>query len=575
MPLATSRSLSRILRRPPPQPPGAPKPIVPQVSRTFLLEVPFEARTLAQANGAAWDPKVKSFLFKGTSLPRALAPYGATDYSWERLREDEINGIVRQPSVPQGDVVLRPHQKEAVSAANKARAAGRSGFLIGDDVGLGKTIEAWKVILDQPDLEDVLIVCPLAVVAHWRRTIRLMGDGGKRVVVINYDRLKRLFDVPPTISTTKKRRGKKPVARKVRTLKGVAAFGTAHEFDAIVLDESHKCRNPDSARSKLVLKLGADAEFILWLSATSGQNPLELAYLAPLLSEATGARAKDLEEFEKWCMAQGIGVSKGKFGKWNWVESEKDLHIMRDMLFAGDVPAGIRRSPVDVAGWPEINRILMPVELDAADRVLYRNLWSEFRDELGLSRGRDSKNGLVAQLRFRQKSSLLRTAATADLAQDLLEQGLQVAISVAFRETLDVLMEALGKAGYEVTSIDGSMGATAKETRRLDFQYGRAQVCLYTVEEAISLHQKEFADAPDVPRANLIHDLRWSAIAMKQIEGRTHRDGKFSQAYWLVGEDTIEEGIAEVVANRLRSMSAMQGDDGTVRAIEELLRKAA
>lgn len=574
MPLATSRPLSPILRGPRPQPPGAPKPVVPQVSKTFLLEVPFEARSLAQASGAVWDGKVRSFLYKGTSLPAALAPYGANDYSWERLREDEINGVERGPSAPQGNVVLRPHQVEAVEAANRARAAGRTGFLVGDDVGLGKTIETWAFLLGQDDLEDVLVVCPLAAVAHWRRTIRMMGDGGKRVVVINYDRLKRLFDIPDKIPAKPTRRKKKAPTRKVRTLKGVAKHGAAYDFDAIVLDESHKCRNPDTARSKLVAKLGANADFFLWLTATTGQTPLELSYLAPLLSEVTGTKAKDMVEFEKWCRTQGIGLSRGDYGKWLWETNERDLRIMREMLFGGTVPAGIRRSPTDVAGWPEINRILLPVELDAADRTLYRNLWSEFRHELGLSRGTDSKNGLVAQLRFRQKASLLRTAATADLAQDLLEQGLQVAISVAFRETLDVLMEALGKAGYDVTSIDGSMGAAAKESRRLDFQYGRAQVCLYTVEEAISLHQKEFPDAPDVPRANLIHDVRWSAIAMRQIEGRTHRDGKFSQAYWLVGENTVEEGVAEVVANRVRSMSAMQGDDSTVRAIEELLRKS-
>jgi hypothetical protein len=92
------------------------------------------------------------------------------------------------------------------------------------------------------------------------------------------------------------------------------------------------------------------------------------------------------------------------------------------------------------------------------------------------------------------------------------------------------------------------------------------------VEEGISLHQGEYNGAA---RANLIHDVRWSAIQMKQIEGRTHRDGTFSQVYWIIAENTIEEQIAELVAGRLRSMSRMNGDEATVADIERLLGEFA
>jgi superfamily II DNA or RNA helicase len=400
-------------------------------------------------------------------------------------------------------------------------------------------------------------------------------------VVINYDRLKKLFEVPAEITyQTARRRKKKP--RKVRTAKGIARYGDACSFDLIIWDERHKLRNVEAARSKMSLRLNAEADFVMWLSATAGQNPLELAYLAPLLAERTGARASDLRDYEKWCQMQGIGVVRGAYGKWHWRgdtkdpkqrdDAEEDLEKMRSILFGGSIPAGIRRSPTDIAGWPEINRILLAVALDAQDRALYGKLWDEFRSELGLEAGRksNSRNALVARLRFRQKASLLRTAATVDLARELLDQGMQVAISVSFKETLGVLQDALNKDGHEVAEIHGEMGGPLKERQRLAFQQGRAPVCVYTVEEGISLHEGEYNSAK---RANLIHDLRWSAIQMKQIEGRTHRDGKFSQVYWMLGEDTVEEDIAETVAKRIRSMSRMQGDEGTVADIEKLLMR--
>jgi hypothetical protein len=560
------------------QSPSPRSPTRATTARAFLLDVPFQLRDVAQRQGARWDAASKAWIWRGESLPSLLSPYRSELYSWERLKEDELNGIEPAASVPEKEIKLRKHQMECVMAVRAAVKAGRTGFLIADDVGLGKTMETWTSVMSMQEAETVLVVCPLAVVAHWRRTIRWMGDMGKRIVVINYDRLKKLFDVNE--ATKARMAAKSKSKRRIRTQKGIARFAEAYEFDLIVWDESHKLRNQDSARSKLAAKLSGAADFELWLSATAGQNPLELAYLSALLAESSGVRPSALKDYVEWCRTQGIGVVKGAYGKVEWrghskdpakrQAGDKDLETMRGLLFDGSVPAGIRRTPTDIAGWPEVNRILMPVALDASDRALYEEAWGEFRRQLALGggRGADSKNQLVARLRFRQKASLLRTGATADLALELLDQGLQVAISVAFTETLEVLREAMEKAGHPVVVIDGKVGAADKELRRLDFQNGRATVVIYTVEEGISLHEGEYNAAK---RANIIHDLRWSGIQMKQIEGRTHRDGKFSQVYWMVGADTVEEDVAHVVANRIRAMSRMQGDEGTVDEIEKML----
>lgn len=549
-----------------------------------IMDVPFEMRGLAQQAGAAWNPIHKAHVFIGDEKPTGLIPFSSRPYSWERWREDIVND--RQPiaSIPKGNILLRPHQKAAADAIVSARSAGLPGFLIADDVGLGKTIEAWSAILRMRDIKTVLIVCPLAVVAHWRRTIEHMGDRGIRVVVINYERMKKLFDVPKDINSApaKSRSKSRKTSRKVKTQKGVARYGKATEFDLVLFDESQKLRNLTTARSGFARKLSDAAKFVLWLSATAGQDPLELAYLSRILAASTGCRVTDLKDYEKWCRSQGIGVTRGAFGKWIWSghsdkpddreRGQQDLELIRSILFDGNTPVGIRRTPTDIEGWPAVNRILLPVDLTAEDRVNYQKAWNEFRRDLELSRSmaaaRSSNNALVARLRFRQKSSLLRTEPTVNLALDLLEQGQQVAISVQFKETLNILRDAISDAGYAVAEIHGDLSPGDKERQRLDFQHGRSTVCIYTVEEGISLHEGEHNDAR---RSNIIHDLRWSAIQMKQIEGRTHRDGKFSQVYWMMGAETVEEDVALIVTSRMKSMSAMQGDADTVRAIDHML----
>ncbi len=533
--------------------------------RVFVLDVPFAMRGVAAANGARWDSERNVFLFRGDTLPAGLVPFRPSAYSWEARVQRELGGdhsTVHQPDadVELGDasITLRAHQAEAVRAILASRAASRSGFLLADDVGLGKTITAWEAIRRMPDATRVLIVCPLAVVAHWRRTINAMGDAGKDIVLLNYDRLGKLFEVSPE------------ARKKIRTKKGLARAGSAPEFDVVVWDESHRCKNPTSARSKLAAKLVASAGFSLWLSATAGQNPLELSYLAPLLASVTGERAADLKDFEAWCQRQGLGLSRGAYGKWEWRGDPSDCAKVRTLLFDGPAPAGIRRRPEDIAGWPEINRILTPIELEGEARALYMQAWTEFRREMALEpRGKNPTSALAATLRLRQKSSLIRASGTVELALELLDNGHQVAISVAFIETLSALRAAFESERIACALIHGGVPAMEREDERLRFQQGRAPVVLFTVEEGISLHQGEHVD---VPRSQIIHDLRWSAIQMAQVEGRCHRDGRFAQVYWAYADDTIEERIARVVARRIQSMKEMIGDDvETLREIERLL----
>jgi len=529
-----------------------------------VLDVPFAMRAVAAAAGARWDADHGVHVWEGAALPAALAPFAAAPYSWERHVERTLtDAALPPPSTPTGTIALRAHQTEAVAAIAAARAAGRPGFLLADDVGLGKTITAWAAILGARSSARVLIVCPLAVIAHWRRTIEAMGDGGKDIVVINYDRLGKLFEVSAA------------ARKKVRTKKGLARVGTAPAFDVVVLDESHRCKNPTAARSKLAAKLVAEAGFCLWLSATAGQNPLELSYLAPLLAATTGARAADLKDFEQWCLDQGLGISRGTYGKWLWRGDRNDCERVRAMLFEparGHGPAGLRRRPEDIAGWPAINRILTPIKLDGSARELYQQAWTAFRRELELApRGRDPKSALAAALRLRQKSSLLRAPGTVELVRELLDNGHQVAVSVAFVETLEAIKGELGSGlgAVPCAVIHGGLGAAAREAERLRFQRGDAKVVLFTVEEGISLHQGEHNDAP---RSEVIHDLRWSAIQMAQIEGRCHRDGRFAQVYWAYADGTIEDKLARVVAGRLQAMKEMIGDDAeTLREIERLL----
>ena len=543
---------------------------LPSVVRQWVLDIPFEWRGWASTQKVEWHKEAKVSVWKGSSLPMELLPFAARPYSWEWRQQALLNpGIDQSVAALEPKWAARPHQKTASDALLAAQKIKRVGFVLADEVGVGKTISAWDFALRVPAFRKVLIVTTAAAVPHWRNTIQHVGDGGKDVLVINYDRLQKVFHVPETKTLSTRRKGKR---------KRVATQGEPESFDLIVFDEAHKGKNLTSARSVMMKRLGARAKFVVWASATAGQNPLEMAYLAPLLAQVTGHKLSELaSDFEAWCKQQDIGVTRGAFGKWEWRKSPQALEKMRGWLFDGKVPAGIRRLPQEIAGWKAMERQIVPVGLGVEERRDYLLMWNEFQALMaghaeapkGKRSAKASGNALAAQLRFRQKSSWLRVPSTLDFVADHLENGKRVAVSVAFHDTLDEMAKHLRAAGIEPAIIHGKMATTEKEAQRLRFQKGQTPVVLFTVEEAISLHQGEYED---VERVLLVHDLRWSALQMAQIEGRCHRDGKFAPTLWLFAEGTVEEKIANVLLDRVIAMKTMHGDDvSDLEAIEQVL----
>lgn len=520
--------------------------------RRHLLSVPYEERRDAQWGGAKWDPVLRRWTYLGNELPDRLRRYASLPYSPERWFEDDLNGNIRTGGTG-GSITLRPHQEEAARAIAAAKRNSSCGFLLADDVGLGKTYAAIEGVAAMPGELNVLVLTPLSVVAHWRRSIALHGGGKHRWCVSNYDRAKSLLDIPEEAQDAVRTRTRN---KRIAT-KGVSLV----DWDVVICDEAHRLKNPSSQRSAAVrniIKAKTDPAFVLWMSATAGQTPLELAYLAPLLAERTKSKVRELGEFEAWCKQHGLRIKRGSFGQWNWDRNEEDLVMMRDLLF-GDPKLGMRRKPQDLNGWPEMMRYPEPIELSGAQLDLYEEAWERFCEELRLvNDSTNPTNPMVAALRFRQKASILRVEQTVRRAEDLLEDGYQVAISTQFLETARQLNEQLSKS----VIISGETSGAAREALRVSFQTGEAEVAIFTVTEGISLHAGEKAVGGNLrERVLLIHDLRWSALDMAQIEGRCHRDGQNAVAYYLYGAETVEERVAEAVIGKLTDMGSMLGDD--------------
>lgn len=564
-------------------------------THVYVLTVPYEAQYLAKTLGAEYSPDLKTYLYEGQHLPQNLEPYRSEDYSWERWLEEEIN----QTFTPVQDVKAvmkpRPHQVDAIKKIEQSAKLGWRGFILADAVGIGKTLEAvfgaYVVAKNKgftpANKAKTLIVAPKSVLPHWRNTLKAAGVNNLRIVVINYDQAKKLLDPPNSVANVKKN----ITANRHTMLHGRPNIN----WDIIIADESHKLKN-DSQRTTAftsIAQYGAthQAPFVIWCSATVAQAPLELGYLSPLIGQLTGTPNLTTVNWGDWLINNHFHVKKSKNGNYSWInptrtsspgerkfilgEQKKDVQRLSETIFNPKAPS-IRRIPEEIAGWPTQNYIATPLQLTPETQRLYKEAWNEFRKYIGLHpRGNNPKSGLAATLRFRQKASLLSATATAEYVNDLLDNGVQVALSVEFMETLDAIKTYLEKKGWHCAEFTGR-NLNERENERLKFQTGEAEVILFSVVEGINLHANELlpdgTKATSNKRAMVVHDIRYSAIEMTQIIGRTTRDGQLALAYLMYTENTVEAQILKVVLERMKNVKLLSGDEeNTLEAIEKIL----
>jgi SNF2 family DNA or RNA helicase len=170
------------------------------------------------------------------------------------------------------------HQKEAM-----ARAKERDHFALFFEMGTGKTATTINILRDKfnqnKGMLRTLIVCPLIVIENWKREfllhskieskdiVLLAGSGKKRLQTLE-DRCWYDDNALPKIVVTN-----------FESLYSEDLYDKIASWrpEALVVDESHKCKDPSSKRTKLVTKLADNADFKFILTGTPVLNsPLDL-----------------------------------------------------------------------------------------------------------------------------------------------------------------------------------------------------------------------------------------------------------------------------------------------------------
>ncbi len=436
---------------------------------------------------------------------------------------------------------LAPFQWAAVRYALHARRA-----FLADEQGLGKTVEALAA-LEADDAYPALVVCPASLKLNWEREAQHWLPHRSVAVVAGR------MAVPPRAEIT------------ILNYEIVASHRDALALRrprALVLDESHYCKNPQAKRTRAVRRLaegmGRDA-LRLALTGTPVLNHAEelisqLRVLGRLEDFGSGARFK----------AQFRGPL---------TEERLHWHLRRRCFVR-------RRKSEVLPQLPDKRQVVVPVELDNAReyRLAEDDVIAWLREQpLDLSELNAKIAATLRAQRLAQLGTLQRLAARGKLhaaltwIHDFLASGEPLVVFARHVEVQEAVLERFPDAAH----LFGRDTLAAREATVQGFQEDDGP-------QLIVCATRVAAQGITLTRASNVAflELEWTPAMHDQAEDRCHRIGQHDAvtAWYLLAAGTIDETMARLIARKRGLVAAVTDGrrldgDGLVEAVVRELRE--
>lgn len=224
-----------------------------------------------------------------------------------KIKNETAEGIL---SATSSGIIPLPHQMHAL---NKALEGEQIRYILADEVGLGKTIEAGLIIKELKArglVKRVLVVCPTGLVTQWSNEMKdKFYEKFQVILPSDYDTIRRITDstdvygqydqvISPmdSIKPIEKHVGWSP--EKIEAYNQERIYSIINSgWDLIIIDEAHRVAGSSGevARYKLGQMLSKASPYLLLLSATPHNGKTEpFLRLVRLLDEDAFPNAKSI-----------------------------------------------------------------------------------------------------------------------------------------------------------------------------------------------------------------------------------------------------------------------------------------
>mgnify|MGYP000543151867 FL=1 len=469
-----------------------------------------------------------------------------------------------------------PYQREGI-----AYGLDKKRLIIGDEPGLGKTLQSIGIV-DTADAYPCLVICPSSLKINWQREFEKFTDkkalvldnstrttwpyllkmGMFHVAVVNYESLRKFFvwDIK---------------GGKSFRLKDVVFCPQIKMFRSIIIDESHRVKDPSAQQAIFTKGLSVGKEWIILLSGTPVVNRpadliSQLSIMGRLVSDF-GGRSAFLQRY-----GGGDGKRENKPRRFARTEEEKiQQQIEREKeeeekrpRNLGELSARlygtcmIRREKAKVLSQlPDKTRIDLYVEISnsaeynlaASDLASYLQAYTQCTDwEI---RRKMRMEALVRFMTLRQLATLGKVAQAVDFIRTFLENGKKLIVFCSLHEVVDQLLKSFPKA----VTVTGRDTAANKQASVDAFQNNPdVQLIICSIKAAgVGLTLTASSNVAFI-------ELAWTYADCCQCEDRAHRIGQKDNVtcYYLLGRGTIDQTVYSLI-HRKKSIAAeiMNADD--------------
>ena len=443
-----------------------------------------------------------------------------------------------------------PYQREGIIyGLDKKR------LIIGDEPGLGKTLQSIGIV-DTADAYPCLVICPSSLKINWQREFEkftdksaivldnavrttwpyLLSMGMHQVAVVNYESLRKYFvwDIR---------------AGKSFRLKDVVFCPQIKMFKSIIIDESHRVKDPSAQQTIFTKGLSVGKEWIILLSGTPVVNrPDDLVAQLSIMGRLQdfGGRTKFVADY----------CTDPKDKK---AEPAVPLSVLSNQLYANCM---IRREKAKVLPQlPDKTRVDLYVDISnapeyslaAADLAEYLRQYTECTDRE--IRRKMRMEALVRFMTLRQLVTLGKVAQAVDFIRTFLSSGKKLIVFCSLHEVVDALVKSFPGA----VTVTGRDSAVSKQASVDAFQNNPDTVFIICSIKAAGVGLTLTASS------NVAFvELAWTYADCCQCEDRAHRIGQKDNVtcYYLLGRGTIDHTIYSLIHQK-KSIAAeiMNSDD--------------
>lgn len=422
----------------------------------------------------------------------------------------------------------------------------RHRILIGDEPGLGKTLQSIGIV-DTASAYPCLVICPSSLKINWQREFEkftnkkalvldnatrtswpyLLGMGMFSVAIVNYESLKKFFvwDIN---------------GGKTFTLKDVVFNRDIKIFKSVIMDESHRLKDPTAQQTMFTRGIVEGKEWRILLSGTPVVNHAQdlvaqLAIMGRLLSDF-GGRGKFLADYGE---NENLSELSAKLYDTCMIRREKAKVLTQ-------LPDKQRTDlHVDISNREEY-------DLAAADLAAYLREYTECSDRE--IRRKMRMEALVKFMTLRSLASKGKVRQATDFIRNFLANGKPLIVFCSLKE----IVKALQKQFPDAVRVTGDDSLAEKQASVDAFQSGEAPLIICSIKAAgVGLTLTASSNVAFV-------EFPWTYADCCQCEDRAHRIGQKNNVncYYLIGRGTIDPVLYNII-HRKRSIAnqIMASDD--------------